>query len=158
MKRILLFLLCCFLLTSCMRKDPAPAATTPTSAATLFPAQSFLVYYGDENAEKLLCKEVQVAQINTSAIIEQLISAGVLCEGVAVNELEQNGTSLVVDFNQTFADLICSMGTSGEYIIVGSTVNTFLNAFHAQSMTFTINGEILESGHVIYDFPMEFME
>ena len=90
-------------------------------------------------------------------MIEQLVAAGVLKDGIAVNSLRKDGTQLVIDFNQAFADLVCSMGTSGEYIIVGSTVNTFLSAYEAKSVFFTVNGEILESGHVIYDFPMEFM-
>ena len=149
MKRFLLILLCCFLLSSCTKAEPSP---------TTAPQQSFGVYYGDENAEKLLSTQVQVPQIDEYTVIGQLIAAGVLQDGIAVNTLEQIDGILYIDFNQPFADLVCSMGTSGEYIIIGSTVNTFLNAFQADSMVFTINGETLESGHVIYDFPLEFMD
>ena len=62
---------------------------------------------------------------------------------------------LELDFNQAFAELLCSMGSSGEYIIVGAMVNSFLDAFGAARLMFTVDGEILETGHVIYDFPME---
>jgi len=65
---------------------------------------------------------------------------------------------LNIDFNRSFADLICSMGTAGELMITGSVVNTFLSAFQAESVYFTVDGEILESGHVIYDFPLTFVE
>lgn len=181
MKQLLIILLCCLLLAACAPKIPvptiaptAPPATTmpteasteasteaPTFAPTEVPTESltcsFTLYHGDENAEKLLPKEVFVPEINEATVIEQLIAAGVLREGVAVNTLEKNGTQLNIDFNQEFADLVCSMGTSGEYIIVGSTVNTFLSAYQADTVFFTINGEILESGHVIYDFPMGVM-
>ena len=37
-------------------------------------------------------------------------------------------------------------------MVVGSVVNTFLDAFQAESVYFTVDGQILESGHVIYDF------
>ena len=174
MKHLLPLLLCCILLTACAPKEPVPTIAptappvtfAPTEAATDTPTEiptestvlsSFILYHGDENAEKLLPKEVFVSEISASVVIEQLIAAGVLREGIAVNTLEKNGTQLNIDFNQEFANLVCSMGTSGEYIIVGSTVNTFLCAYQADTVFFTINGEILESGHVIYDFPMEFM-
>lgn len=168
-KHIILLLLCCLLLAACASKVPdptiaptaPPATTEPTTAPTEAPTEallySFTLYHGDDNAEKLLPKEVSVPEINETVVIGQLIAAGVLRDGIAVNSIRKNGTQLEIDFNQDFADLVCSMGTSGEYIIVGSTVNTFLSAYEAQSVFFTVNGEILESGHVIYDFPMEFM-
>lgn len=174
MKHLLPLLLCCLLLAACAPKEPVstiapttpPVTFAPTEATTDIPTElpteptvlsSFILYHGDENAEKLLPKEVFVPEINESVVIEQLIAAGVLREGIAVNTLEKNGSQLNIDFNQEFANLVCSMGTSGEYIIVGSTVNTFLSAYQADTVFFTINGEILESGHVIYDFPMGFM-
>lgn len=180
MKRIFTVLLCCLLLAGCTLTEPVPtiapsAPPRPTEAPTAPPAdtaatdapteeaideqlQSFTLYYGDDNAEFFLSEEIQVPEINADVVIEHLIAAGVLKEGTVVNSLTMNGTELVVDFNRTFADLVCSMGTSGERIIVGSTVNTFLSAFHAESFSFTVEGEVLESGHVIYDFPLEYME
>ncbi len=171
MKRILTILLCCLLLTACAQTQPTPtqapsahpAATSPTAAIateqpTEAPLLSFTLYYGDDHAENFLSREVQVPEIRADVVIAQLISAGVLTDGVAVNSLSKTGDLLTVDFNQAFGSLVCSMGTSGERIIVGSVVNTFLNAFQAASLRFTVDGEILESGHVIYDFPLDFME
>ena len=153
MKKILLFLLCCMLLLSgCGKAEPVP-----TSSPTEAPLYSFNLYYGDDNAEKLLSEEVWVSELSADTVVEELIRVGVLREGVAVNKMAINGEQLELDFNQAFADLLCSMGTSGEYIIMGSTVNSFLDAFGATSLVFTVNGEILETGHVIYDFPMEAM-
>ena len=118
---------------------------------------SFNLYYGDDNAEKLLSEEVWVSELSADTVVEELIRVGVLREGVAINKMAINGEQLELDFNQAFAELLCSMGSSGEYIIMGSTVNSFLDAFGATSLVFTVNGEILETGHVIYDFPMEAM-
>lgn len=179
MKRFLLFALCCLLLSGCMQNEPAPPTTpvvteTPTQAATAAPVTtpntapeevsteaapvSLTVYRGDDNAESFVSEEVLVSEINETVIVEQLIAAGVLKEGTAVNELRMDGTQLTIDFNQPFADLIRSMGTSGEHIIVGSTVNTFLCAYGADVLMFTVDGEILESGHVVYDFPLTFTD
>ena len=162
MKQIFVILLCFLLLGGCAQKDPSPTAPPITAApgdATVAPtylAQRFTLYYGDENAEKFLSREVQVAEITEEIVMTELIAAGVLAEGAAINKHEKGGTQLRVDFNQNFADQVCTMGTSGEYMIIGSTVNTLLSAFHAESVLITINGEILESGLVIYDFPLAF--
>ena len=148
MKKVILFLLCCLLLTACGKAEPIPS---PSAA----PQYSFTLYYGDDNAEKLLSEEVTVSELSAGSVIEELIRVGVLREGVAVNSMSINADVLELDFNQAFADLLCSMGTSGEYIIVAAVVNSFLDAFGTASLMFTVDGEILESGHVIYDFPLE---
>ena len=161
MKRLFLLCLCCFLLTACSR-IPSPQPQIPSVTATEVPTeaagQSFLVYRGDDNAEFFLSEEVFVTEINEVVVMDQLIAAGILSEDTAVISICLEGTELTIDFNQAFADRVCSMGTSGERIIVGSTVNTFLSAYGASSVRFTVNGEILESGHVIYDFPLEFVQ
>ena len=39
---------------------------------------------------------------------------------------------------------------------IGGLVNTYIKNFGAQTVTITVNGEPLESGHNIYDMPLEF--
>ena len=114
------------------------------------------MYCGDENAENFLTREVQVPEISETVVVEHLISAGVLPDGTAVNELTVDGTQLSIDLNDAFLNHLYTMGTSGERILVGSVVNTFLSAYGAETVFLTVNGEIIESGHVIYDFPLEF--
>ncbi len=164
MKRILMILLCCLLLTACGQQENAPTdkstepsvTDTSTQALTEANLQSFILYRGDENAENFLSQEVQVPEINETVITEHLISAGVLPEGTAVDQFELEGTQLNIDLNDTFLDHLYTMGTAGERILVGSVVNTFLSAYDAETVFLTVNGEIIESGHVIYDFPLEF--
>ena len=50
-----------------------------------------------------------------------------------------------------------TMGTSGELMVTGTVVNTLIDAFDVEYVSFTVDGEIFESGHVIYDFPMGFV-
>lgn len=165
MKRILTILLCCLLLTACgtTQSTPTEAPTAPpvTEAPTEVPTeaapQSFTLYYGDENAENFLSEEIQVPEIDEIVVTHQLISAGVLPEGVAVNSLSLDGTQLNIDFNAPFLEHLNTMGTSGERILIGSVVNTFLSAYQAETVMLTVGGETVESGHVVYDFPIEFM-
>jgi hypothetical protein len=43
-------------------------------------------------------------------------------------------------------------------MVLGSLVNTYLSAYQAETVLITVEGQILESGHVIYDFPMGYFE
>ena len=61
-----------------------------------------------------------------------------------------------IDMNDAFLTQLRSMGTSGEYMLMGSLVNTFLDNYTAGSILVTVNGAVPESGHVIYDFPLTF--
>lgn len=177
MKQFLLCLLLCVLLAGC---GPAPVdptvpdispietqnTTGPISPATetqpteTAPAArlTYTLYLPDDQAEHFLQQVVETDRIDADGVLLELQEKGVLPYGVIMNAFGSEGSQLMIDFNRDFEDLICSMGTSGERMIVGSVVNTFLNAFQAESVVFTIDGEILESGHVIYDFPITFME
>ena len=42
--------------------------------------------------------------------------------------------------------------------MMGSVVNTLLAAYAAQSVCISCEGEIMETGHSIYDFPLSFYE
>ena len=85
MKHLLPLLLCCLLLAACAPKESVPTIAPtappvtfePTEAATDMPTEfptestvlsSFILYHGDENAEKLLPKEVLVPEISASVV------------------------------------------------------------------------------------------
>ena len=169
MRKILAILLCCLLLTACAQTDAAPTAAsteppvtgaptlTPTDVPTEAAMQSFTLYCGDENAEHFLSEEVRVVQISEAVVMEHLIASGVLPEGAAANSLTTDGTQLHLDLHDAFRKYLLTMGTAGEHILIGSVVNTFLSAYKAECVMLTVDGEILESGHVVYDFPIEFI-
>ena len=174
MKRILTILLICVLLAGCaaaagqqeptilpvIETDPIQLPTTETAPpATQMPMMLvYQLYLPNDNADGFEVETVETTEITADSVLAELQSRGALPEAVAVNRFSIEGTQLNIDFNQPFADLICSMGTAGELMITGSVVNTYLSAFQAESVFFTVNGEILESGHVVYDFPLTFVE
>ena len=121
-------------------------------------AVTLAVYSSNENADGLVRSEVQVEQINETVIVEQLIEKDVLPQDAAVNSLAQNEKQLAIDFNTAFQTHLLSLGTSGESLLIQSVVNTFLEAYGAESALLTVNGAVLESGHVVYDFPLTFTE
>lgn len=174
MKTIILLLLLYLTLTGCFppSRPAMPGTDGPVQAQEIMPTEtngapessepaaqvSYTLYLPNDNADGFVTRTVQTDRITADGILLELQKAGALPDTVILNAFGSRDEQLILDFNSAFADAVHAMGTSGEYMIVGSLVNTFLNAFQAQSLTFTVEGEILESGHVIYDFPLTTFE
>ncbi|MDI9589778.1 MAG: GerMN domain-containing protein [Acidobacteriota bacterium] len=116
------------------------------------------VYHPNETVDGFDEKTVEVTSIDEQVIVEQLILAGVLPVDTSVNSIESEAGQLRVDFNSKFRDAVSGVGTAGEYVNIGSVVNTFLVAYDAKEILITVDGEVLESGHNIYDSPLTFFE
>ena len=132
--------------------DVSEPSQAPTALLT------YTLYLPNENADGFVPQTVQTDRITADSLLMELQMAGVLPDTVIINAFGSQGDHLILDFNSSFATAVNAMGTSGERMIIGSLVNTFLNAFQVQSLVFTVEGELLESGHVIYDFPLTFFE
>lgn len=141
MKKWLVILLVCLFLAGCSS-----------------PAESLSLWVPDSNAEHWEVTVVQVPKIAPGIMIEQLRLAGVLNDDVRFNRFTLEDGAASLDFNAAFSQQVNSMGTAGEIMILGSVVNTFLTAFDIESLTITVDGEVLETGHNIYDIPFGFFE
>lgn len=129
--------------------DEAPCAPEPVPTTAIL-----TVYAPDGAAEGFVATDVEVASIDKDTVVQHLADAGVLADGVAINSLTVGDGRVNVDFNAAFATHLQSMGTTGEYLTLGSVVNTLLAAFDAQSAVVTVDGQPLETGHNVYDQPL----
>lgn len=176
MKKWPAILLVCLLLTGCAthpaestepttaQTEPetiAPATEPETTPETTAPAATEIplnIFVPNENADGFETIPTVLDTADGDAVLAQLIEHSMLNEDITLNSIVLDGRQLNLDFNQAFADQLLSCGTAGERMLMGCVVNTYLSVFDADSVYITVNGEILESGHVVYDFPMEFFE
>jgi hypothetical protein len=126
-----------------------PEGTSPTELIQM------KVYVPDEDA---ISFNVITVEGHMLTFLEAMVEAGVLNKDIQINSIVPEENHLTIDFNQAFRDLVCSMGTSGERMIIGSVVNTLIANYEVETVSITVDGEVWESGHVIYDFPMGFFE
>ena len=169
MKSIVIILLLGALLAGCAATPMAPATpdTQPLTAAepstesqetTTAAMLQYTLYLPNDDAETFTQVTIETDQISADNLLATLKEYAIIPDTVVLNSFGSDDTQLIMDFNQSFGDLICATGTSGERMITGAVFNTFLNAFQAESIMFTVEGAILESGHVIYDFPITYIE
>ena len=134
----------------------------------LFPAlgmdtpRAVRVYYPDAEVMHLQAQGVILDRADTVDITRELnvaLTGYLLQDGEAIREAVLDGTVLRLDVNDAFADKVRSYGTSGEMLTVAAIVNTALDCVsEAESVSLTVNGVPLETGHNIYDEPMAFYE
>ena len=169
MKKLLTIFICIFILCACAPQskpgsaadsisDSCETASEPTVTETSSDSVCFTAYRGNENADGLLSREVYVQAITPRAVLSALVEDGVLTDDVSVLEMRREGDELFLDFNTAFADRLNAMGTAGESVTIAATVNTFLSAYNARTVLITVEGNTLESGHVIYDMPLTYTE
>ncbi|MDE7422391.1 MAG: GerMN domain-containing protein [Lachnospiraceae bacterium] len=124
--------------------------------------EGITIYYGDENAEHILSTQIPKQKVTPELLVAELAKRDILTSDVTVKSFKEtkkgNVKTLAVDFGEKFREILFSQGSSGEYIMMGSVVDTFLKAYGAESMTITVEGDMLESGHCIYDSEMTFYE
>ncbi len=168
MRYILSAFLCVVLLSGCaMKADENPLETTATLEITQEPTTvpesetavmgyPITLYVPNEDITGFLQINTEIPELEVSQIFSALAEAGALKEEAKANSLEIQGTKLLLDVNDAFAAQVGGYGTSGEYYMMGSVVNTLLTAYQADALFITANGEILETGHSIYDYGLTF--
>ena len=112
------------------------------------------IYAPNENADGFVTSQAETTEVTESWVMEQLIAKGVVPGDVQVlscTETQETGVnSLKLDLNQAFGTFLQSMGTTGEYVALGSVCNTFLDAYGCDQVQITVEGNTLATGHAEY--------
>ena len=115
------------------------------------------IFYGNDTAEFLLTRTVMVPEINAGEIVKQLQEAQVLGGDATLLRMEIGSDGCMsLDFNSAFGQQLGMYGSAGEYLMVGSTINTFLTAFpECDRAQILIEGEPCSYGQMDYSHPFE---
>ena len=161
MKKLVILLALMLLLTAC---TPAAPTTAPSIVPTTLPTTtaksptqqpiSFLLYVPEEHWEHFICEEMTLETLDPALICAALVEKSALADGVIVNQVTIDDAVLSLDMNEAFLMQICTMGTTGERILIGCLINTVLSAYDCECVKLTVDGEIINSGHVVYDEPL----
>ena len=144
--------------------ESASAAPSEIPTATEEPAEAeepgaiINVYVSDDTAERFVILQESVDAVDENTVFAALKAAGTIPQEATLLSFRNDGGALTLDMSAEFASLVGTMGTSGEYMLLGSVVNTYLTAFDAQTVTLLSNGNPLETGHNIYSEPLGFFE
>ncbi len=178
MKKRFLALLCALSLLAGLMACGRPAdasASVPASSPASSPVVSeppaptktpATVYLPDDNAEHLIPTTVEVETpageelddvTVLTHLVEQLAREGALPADTELLSMKL-GDPVAVDMNAAFGEGMKSTGTTGEFLYLGALVNTILDYTGAESVLLTVEGEILETGHSIYDEPVQAMD
>ena len=135
--------------------QPQPPSQTTQPAKTLPEKPLVRLYLPNDNADGFI-----IRQMWTDGTIEELVSMlvaeGALPEGCAPLSFDKDGAKL--DMNEAFGQAVRTTGTTGEYLRFGCLVNTVLTYYGLESVYVTAVGQVIESGHAVYDEPLRFFE
>lgn len=126
-----------------------------TSGGPDVPGVHVTLYVGNDNADGLVRTQIDLAELTPENLVDALMFAGGIPENTKVLSFAQSadGMQLTLNLSGHFAAGVRQMGTAGESMMLGSLVNTFLEAYGAQSLVLQIEGKPLETGHNIYEEP-----
>ncbi len=125
-------------------ENPNPTGTEPVT-----------IYVPDEQGETLTPTGAEAKDDSDQSLVDALIAAGSLPEGVKVQSSSLDNGTLTLDMNTAYGDAIRSSGTAGETLMIYALVDTFAQARGATAVLITVDGKVLQSGHEVYDYAIE---
>ena len=109
------------------------------------------IYKSNANADGFDTEEVSLDALTPENIMTSLIDAGVVPSDVTVLDFKQEEDTITLDLSKDFEEEVGQMGTAGEYATVGSVVNTYLDAYNAETISLLVEGGTWSTGHAEYE-------
>lgn len=117
--------------------------------------QQMVIYYSNGQADGLEAETVEAEDITPEFIVGHLAKHNIVSIGTKINRfdavMEEGKYVLNLDLSKAFGEYIRTMSSSGEAVIMAAVTNTFLEAYGADAIRLTVEGQTLETGHRVYD-------
>lgn len=118
------------------------------------------VYYGNGASQKLNTEITKMDVLSAENLIDALGRHNIVSLGTKVNSFEMQDVdgvkTLSLDLSKTFREYLKTMTKEGENVIISSVAATFLEAYGAEGIVITIDGDTLETGHAVYEEPIRY--
>lgn len=116
------------------------------------------VYFPNETGDGLDSAEEEMSG-GPGGLTDALAAHGALPEGTAVEsfritDIGDGGQTAALDLSPEFARGLQTCGSTEETLTMASLVNTFLECYDLVSLTVTVDGGPVETGHNVYDGPL----
>lgn len=140
-------------LSSCGVRDSSPSREEMAETQNVEKTEITL-YVGTEAGDGLVAEKTFVEELTPEAILSALAEKNVISKEVELLAFQKEEGHLILDLSKEYQEYAASYGTSGEMIIVGGVVNTFLDAYAADTITILVEGESWDTGHAEYSGPL----
>lgn len=144
------------------KKETAKEETSEKISGETPEEKQVTLYLPNKDADGWDVKNNQMEQITPDIIIGQLVGAGAIPDSVTVvsfgEDQGENGLILKLDLSSNFAEGLLNMGSEGEYLTMGSVVNSFLDTYQADGIEVTAGGNVIETGHTSFEGVLKHMD
>lgn len=118
------------------------------------------IYYGNGVSQELNTQITKMDELSAENLIDALGRHNIVSLGTKVNSFEEQDIdgvkTLSLDLSKTFREYLRTMTQEGENVIISSVAATFLEAYDADGILVTIDGEVLKTDHAVYEEPIRY--
>lgn len=144
-------------------KEEVPGETRTDAEQTEAVQQTQVtVYYGNSGSLELKYEDAAMEQLTPENLIDSLAKHNIVSLDTKVNSFEEeedvSGKVLKLDLSGTFREYLKTMSENGEKVILASVTNTFLEAYEAELIQITVEGDPLETSHGSYEEPIGYIQ
>lgn len=120
-------------------------------------SEEVAIFYGNSASDWLNSETALLEQLTAENLIDELFGHNIVSLDTKVNTFEERETDegrvLHLDLSHGFREYLKTMTKEGENVIMASVAATFLEAYKADGIVITVDGNVLETRHALYEEP-----
>ncbi|MCI9252495.1 MAG: DUF4163 domain-containing protein [Lachnospiraceae bacterium] len=117
------------------------------------------IYHSDDKGENLCVSTARTEEITPEILLLNLSFYHMVPDTMTVQEFgkknQEDGLLLTLDLPQEFQEYLSRLSGQEETLVMGSMVNTFLDAYQGTAILITVEGAALSTDYGIYEEALE---